>query len=121
MGISYTLAPQAPLSAAAPAAASSTAALASFKAQSVPQGAVGGQLSSETPTVVLAEVTDASPQTPGVTENVPYLAWVVTYAGVPAVSYGPVAAPNGATQNFVGIMQVSTGTWTEFFSDNPTG
>lgn len=121
MGISYTLTPQASLGSPPPAAASSSAALASFKAQGVPQAVVGTQLSSQTPTVQLAEVTDTSPQTSTVTASVPYLAWVVTYTGLPTVSYGPVAPPSGATQNFVGIMQVSTATWTEFFSDSPTG
>ncbi|HET7173595.1 MAG TPA: hypothetical protein VFI30_04885 [Nocardioidaceae bacterium] len=119
MGISYQETPGASLAGAPPQAASAQAALANFREQGVPASVLGSLVASQSPTVELAEVTDQTPQTSNVTAGVPYLAWVVTYADVPAVSYGPSAAPAGATEHFVGIMAVSTGTWTEFFSANP--
>jgi hypothetical protein len=102
--------------ATAPVAATAASVLDSFKHQGVPAGAIGTALDSATHTVAEQQVTEALPVSPEVVAGVPYPAWVVTYTGLPPVSYAAAPAPAGITCTFVGVMSRTTGDWTEFFS-----
>lgn len=100
----------------APAAATAQSVMDSFRSQQVPSGAIGKQIDSAPHTVAQAEVTESMPVSPEVAAGVPYAAWVVTYTGLPPVSYAPAPAPPGVSCTFVGVMNRATGDWTEFFS-----
>lgn len=116
LGISYVLS-RASTEGAPPDARSKAAVESSFAHQPVPQAVLGSRLATRPRTIQLAEVTDTSPQPgTGVTAGKPYLAWVIAYSGVPAVSYGPTSGHSSERQTFLGIMAVYTGRWTEFLS-----
>lgn len=100
----------------APAAATAQTVMDSFRSQQVPAGVVGKQIDSAPHTVNQAQVTETMPVSPEVVSGVPYAAWVVTYTGLPAVSYAPAPPPAGVSCTFVGVMNRATGDWTEFFS-----
>lgn len=100
----------------APAAATAQSVMDSFRSQQVPTGVVGQQMDSAAHTVSQAQVTETMPVSPEVASGVPYAAWVVTYTGLPPVSYAPAPPPPGVSCTFVGVMNRATGDWTEFFS-----
>jgi len=100
----------------APAAATAQSVMDSFRSQQVPAGAIGTQMDSARYTVAQAQVTESMPVSPEVAAGVPYAAWVVTYTGLPPVSYAPAPPPAGVSCTFVGVMNRATGDWTEFFS-----
>jgi hypothetical protein len=108
--------PAATPTAPAPVAATADSVLHSFKAQGVPASAIGSALDTATHTVAEQQVTETLPVTPEIVAGVPYAAWVVTYTGLPPVSYGSGPAPAGVSCTFVGVMSRATGHWTEFFS-----
>ncbi|MDQ1699268.1 MAG: hypothetical protein QOG34_1131 [Frankiaceae bacterium] len=108
--------PLASTSVPAPAAATAQTVMDSFRTQQVPAGVVGKQMDSASHTVGQAQVTESMPVSPEVVAGVPYAAWVVTYTGLPAVSYAPAPPPPGLSCTFVGVMNRATGDWTEFFS-----
>lgn len=108
--------PIATTSVPAPAAASAQTVMDSFRTQQVPAGVVGKQIDSAAHTVSEAQVTETMPVSPEVVSGVPYAAWVVTYTGLPPVSYAPAPPPAGVSCTFVGVMNRATGDWTEFFS-----
>lgn len=100
----------------APAAATAQSVMDSFRSQQVPSGAIGKQMDSAAYTVAQAQVTESMPVSPEVAAGVPYAAWVVTFTGLPPVSYAPAPPPPGVSCRFVGVMNRATGDWTEFFS-----
>jgi len=100
----------------APAAATAQSVMDSFRSQQVPAAVVGNQMENGTHTVSQAQVTETMPTSPEVVAGVAYAAWVVTYTGLPAVSYAPAPPPSGLSCTFVGVMNRATGDWTEFFS-----
>jgi hypothetical protein len=89
--------------------------LQSFKTQDVPLNALGSDLNSVTPTVEFSTVTQTHPVDPNVVADQPYNAWVVTYPQSPVVSLGRGPLPGSLKCQFVGIQDVGTGEWTEFF------
>jgi hypothetical protein len=106
--------PSSPGPLAADASSPSTV-LASFVTQGVPKNVVGSLLSSQTPEIDLRTVTEEYPVSPGVTAGTPYTAWVVTYTNTSPIVLGPSSATSTSGCTFVGIMDGSTGDWTEFF------
>ncbi len=108
--------PVATTSLPAPAAETAQTVMDSFRSQQVPSGFVGNQMDSAPHTVDEAQVTETMPVSPEVVSGMPYAAWVVTYTGLPAVSYAPAPPPAGISCTFVGVMNRATGDWTEFFS-----
>jgi hypothetical protein len=100
----------------APAASTAQSVMQSFRAQQVPAGVIGDQMDSAPHTVAQQQVTESLPVSPEVVAGVPYAAWVVTYSGLPPVSYAPAPPPAGVSCTFVGVMNSATGDWTEFFS-----
>ena len=95
-------------------AGSSVNARSSFDRQLVPQMVLGKTLSTQTPLVQLRSVTELYPKSPDVSVGKPYTAWVITYSNTTEVGLGPVPVKDSGCQ-FVGIMDASTGAWTEFF------
>jgi hypothetical protein len=114
-GVTFAL-PSVTTAVPAPAAATAQSVMDSFRSQQVPAGVVGKEMDSAPHTVSQAQVTEVMPTSPEVIANTPYGAWVVTYTGLPAVSYAPAPPPAGVSCTFVGVMNRATGDWTEFFS-----
>lgn len=108
--------PVATTSLPAPAAETAQTVMDSFRSQQVPSGVVGNQMDSAPHTVHQAQITETMPVSQEVVSGMPYAAWVVTYTGLPAVSYAPAPPPAGVSCTFVGVMNRATGDWTEFFS-----
>jgi len=99
----------------APDASSPSTVLASFATQGVPKNVLGSLLSSQTPEIDLRTVTEQYPVSADVTAGTPYVAWVVTYTNTSPLVLGPSSATGTSGCTFVGIMDASTGDWTEFF------
>lgn len=97
------------------AAISSSAVLSSFEAQVIPQNIIGSALKTTTPSVTLNVVTDSrtSPATQ-------YSGWVVVYHNTAPQSYGPVQVSPTADCDFVGIYDLDTNQWSDFFQDCPS-
>lgn len=101
-------------------AISAASALSSFKKQPVPREVLGSLLSSQSAVVELRRVTELYPVSPDVKARQPYTAWVITYSNTTEPIVGPPAnsskiASGGKNCGFVGIMDASTGDWTDFF------
>jgi hypothetical protein len=94
---------------------SSSAVVSSFQQQVIPEDAIGPTLSSETPTVTLNLVSD-NRSTPA--NEFP--GWVVVYHNTSPQSYGPAPVAADPVCDFVGIYDLDTSQWSEFFQDCPT-
>lgn len=94
---------------------SSSAILTSFQQQIIPQNIIGAALTSGTPDVTLNLVTD-SRTNPSTT----YRGWVIVYHNTAPQSYGPAPVPTTPDCDFVGIYNLDTSQWAEFFQDCPS-
>lgn len=101
----------------APVASSPSTVLSSFRSQPVPQNVLGSTLSTQTPAIDLRTVTELHLVSSDVTAGTPFTAWVVTYTNTSSPVIGPsdVNSVSGCTS--VGIMDSSTGVWTDFFQE----
>jgi hypothetical protein len=94
---------------------SSSAVLASFDEQVIPQNILGSTLTSGTPAATLNSVTDNRTDPP-----TQFTGWVVVYHDTVPQSYGLTAVPTAPDCDFVGVFNLESGQWTDFFQNCPS-
>lgn len=97
------------------ASISSSAILTAFQQQTIPGDVIGSALASSTPTVTLDQVTDSRTSPPK-----EYTGWVIVYHNTVPQSYGPVAVAADPVCDFVGIYDLDSNQWSDYFQDCPT-
>jgi hypothetical protein len=92
--------------------------LSAIKNWNLTQNVLGSAISS-VPTIELKLVTENNPTYPGLSPGVQYNAWVLTYTGVTAVSFGLHPASSNVTCTAVAIYDIDKAAWTTLFTKCP--
>ncbi|MHB8246905.1 MAG: hypothetical protein ACYDGN_16460 [Acidimicrobiales bacterium] len=94
---------------------SAAAVVASFQRTALGQAMASSQVLKAPPAVTLASVTEAHPTTPGPKVRVAYPAFVLTFQGTRATSYGPAPISTAFRCTSVAIYDLALRKWTDDF------